>query len=89
MKKEFVILLGLMLAAGCAPDDQAGAGVDVEVEEESFAGVDVDSNGVISEEEAAAHGALADNFNQADDNSSGYVSRSEFEKALGSQTLQE
>ena len=89
MKKEIVILLGLMLAAGCTPDDRTGAGADVEMEEQSFADVDADANGLISEEEAAVHESLADNFDQVDANSSGYVSRSEFEEVLGSQTLQE
>ncbi|HEX7027384.1 MAG TPA: hypothetical protein VF268_09090 [Gammaproteobacteria bacterium] len=89
MKKEFVILLGLVLATGCTPEDQAGVGVNVEAEQQSFADVDTDSNGLISEDEALAHGALADNFDQADENRSGYVSRSEFENTLGSQTLQE
>lgn len=89
MKKEFVILLGLVLAAGCAPEDKAGAGVDVGAERQSFADVDTDENGLISEEEASAHGALADNFEQVDENRSGYVSRSEFENVMGSQTLRE
>lgn len=91
MKRRLVILLGLILAAGCEVDyeEQADAGAGVELEEDSFAAVDADANGLISEEEAEAHEALADNFDQADTNGSGYVNRSEFEEALGSQSLQE
>lgn len=93
MKRSFVILLGLILTAGCAGDNenQAGAGIDVETErqEDSFAAVDTNANNLISEDEAEAVEELADNFDQADANNSGYVSRDEFEEALGSQTLQE
>ena len=91
MKRRLVILLGLVLAAGCNEryEDETGADVNVELEEDAFAAVDADANGLISEEEAEAHEALADNFDQADANGSGYVNRSEFEEALGSQTLQE
>lgn len=91
MKRRLVILLGFILIAGCMgdEDDQAGAGINSGQAEDSFAAVDTDANGLISEEEAEAVEGLADNFDQADANDSGFISRDEYGQALGSQSLQE
>jgi hypothetical protein len=85
------MILGLVLMAGCTGnnEDQAGAGIESGQEEDSFAAVDTDANGLISEEEAGAVEALADNFDQADANDSGYLSRDEYQEVMGSRTLQE
>lgn len=91
MKWKLVMMLGLILTAGCTGDnkDQAGAGIESGQEEDSFAAVDTDANGLISKDEAESVEALADNFNQADANNSGYLSRDEYEQAMGARTLQE
>lgn len=91
MKWRLAMILGLILMAGCTGDNKDQAGVEIEggQEEDSFAAVDADANGLISEDEAGAVEALADNFDQADANDSGFLSRDEYEEAMGSQTLRE
>lgn len=57
--------------------------------EQSFSQVDVNADGLISQDEAQGSEQLADSFNQADANGDGYVNQSEYNSMLGEKTLQE
>lgn len=57
--------------------------------EQSFSQVDVNADGLISQDEAQGSEQLADSFDQADANGDGYVNQSEYNSMLGEQTLQE
>lgn len=101
MRIKLAILLGLVLVAGCATDNEEYGEVTNQppegdttlnppaanepvVEEgegiqPSFAEVDTDGDGRISEEEAANYEAVADNFQYVDEDNDGYLSDVEFE----------
>lgn len=92
--KFAILLLSLIFAVAgfAATDDEdheysAGKPVDEanaepvirgEGVEPSFAEVDTDSDGKISEEEAAEYEAVADNFQFVDEDNDGYLSDVEF-----------
>lgn len=102
MRIKLAILLGLVLAAGCATDNEEYGEVineppegdtmlnppaanDPVVEEgeeavqPSFAEVDANGDGRISEEEAANYEAVAEYFPYVDEDNDGYLSDVEFE----------
>lgn len=101
MRIKLAILLGLVLAAGCATDkEEYGEAINQPPEgdtalnppaanepvveegegiQPSFAEVDADGDGRISEEEAANYEALAEYFPYVDENNDGYLSDTEFE----------
>lgn len=76
---------------GLGAETEPGMGAQTEpgmgAQAESFAEVDANGNGLISEEEAQDYEALAGNFDQADANADGYINRNEFEQVLGEQTM--
>jgi hypothetical protein len=69
--------------------DQGVSGSTQQPSEQSFAQVDTNADGLISEDEAQGSQPLADSFGQADTNGDGYVNQSEYNSMLGEQTLQE
>lgn len=106
MNSKLAILCSLVLASGTAlaageygeatgATEQGGMGQQQQQQQQQqapqFSEVDVDQDGLITEQEAAEAGAeqIAANFSQADQNDDGFVNQSEYNQLLGEQALQE
>lgn len=76
-------------ATGATQPSISGSTTPRSTQQQSFGQVDVNADGLISEDEAQGSEKLADSFDQADANGDGYVNQSEYNSMLGEQTLQE
>lgn len=76
MKTYVLMVVGLMLAAGCQTlrDFENPLG-------NAYSDLDADGDGVVSQQEAQSVPALANNFEQIDTNNSGGIDESEFSAA--------
>ncbi len=75
MKKHMVVIAAALLL-GAVSTQTIGANAN----EEAFAALDADGNGLLTPEEAAANVDLADSFEDGDDNEDGFLDITEFGK---------